>query len=75
MADPTIATFKQFTVLADAQAYAAAQTVLAALPPGGVTTQWSNPVMLADGTYVVQCFYDPTAVLWQAGWALPTSGV
>jgi len=75
MADPTIATYKQFTTLADAQAYAAAQTVLAALPPGGVTVRWSDPILLADGTYVVQCFSDPTAVVWQSGWQLPTGTV
>jgi hypothetical protein len=74
MADPTIATYKQFTTLADAQAYAAAQTVLAALPAGQVTTQWSDPTLLADGTYVVQCFSDDTAVPWQDTWVLPTGG-
>ena len=70
MADPTEATFQQFSTLADAQMYAQAQTVLANLPPGDVTTQWSQPLRLADGTYVVQCFSDATAVVWQAGWTI-----
>jgi hypothetical protein len=68
-------TYRQFPDLASAQTYADQQTALANLPAGGVTVHWSQPVLLADGTYVVQCFYDPTAVLWQAGWALPTFGV
>lgn len=73
MADPTVATYRQFSTLTDAQTYAQAQTVLANLPPGDVTTQWSQPLQLVDGTYVVQCFSDASAVPWQPGWALPTT--
>jgi len=75
MADPTEATFQQFSTLADAQMYAQAQTVLANLPPGDVTAQWSQPLRLADGTYVVQCFYDPDAVAWQSSWNLPSAQI
>jgi len=73
MADPTTATYRQFSTLTDAQAYAQAQTVLANLPPGSVTTQWSCPEALADGTYVVQCFSDTAAIAWQAGWTFPVT--
>jgi hypothetical protein len=68
-------TYCQFPDLASAQTYADQQTALANLPAGEVTTRWSDPILLADGTYVVQTFSDDTAVPWQDTWVLPTGGV
>lgn len=66
------AVFRQFPTLSAAQAYCDAQTVLAALPPAGVTQDWSQPVQLADGTYVAQAFSDPGAEPWRTDWVLPS---
>jgi hypothetical protein len=64
-------TYRQFPDLASAQTYADQQTALANLPAGGVTIHWSQPILLADGTYVVQCFSDASAVAWKPTWKLP----
>jgi hypothetical protein len=64
-------TYRQFNDLASAQTYADQQTALANLPAGEVTTRWSDPILLADGTYVVQCFSDASAVAWKSTWKLP----
>jgi hypothetical protein len=69
MSDP--ATYQKFANLPDATAYVAQQTALMNLPVGGVTTQWAEPILLADGSYVVQAYQDANAVPWDAAWTLP----
>ena len=62
--------FTGLTALTLAQTYAATQTVLMLLPPG-ITQKWADPILLADGSYVVPEYVHVLGTAWQPGWTLP----
>lgn len=62
--------YRQFTTQAQAQTYCDQQTALMELPADGETQVWADPVLLADGSYVVPAYEDASAVVWDLSWEI-----
>jgi hypothetical protein len=63
--------YRHFANLADAEAYNASQFALMNVPPDSTTTSWADPILLADGSYVMPAYEDATAVPWDPSWVVP----
>lgn len=59
--------YRDFSTETECQTWCNQQTTLANLPSNGVTTVWSEPMLLTNGTYIAQAFNDSAAIPWQSG--------